>query len=105
MKHFLVLALFLLPFTNAEEVRPNVLLITVDDMSAIPSAVLEASSRTLPPAPTNSRGESLRFQHAHVCVANCYLVETSCSPGSTRTTTVSKDSTPSKTNTPFSATS
>ena len=34
MKHFLVLALFLLPFTNAEEVRPNVLLITVDDMSA-----------------------------------------------------------------------
>ncbi|MDB4646235.1 sulfatase-like hydrolase/transferase, partial [Akkermansiaceae bacterium] len=72
MKHFFVLALFLLPFTNAEEVRPNVLLITVDDMSADSLGCFGSKLKNTSPRTDQFARESLRFQHAHVCVANCY---------------------------------
>ena len=72
MKHFLVLALFLLPFAKAKEVRPNVLLITVDDMSADSLGCFGSKLKDTSPRTDQLARESLRFQHAHVCVANCY---------------------------------
>jgi len=72
MKHFLIFALFLLPFADAEEVRPNVLLITVDDMSADSLGCFGSNLKNTSPRTDQLARESLRFQHAHVCVANCY---------------------------------
>ena len=72
MKYFLVLALFLLPFAHAKEARPNILIITVDDMSADSLGCFGSKLKDTSPRTDQLARESLRFQHAHVCVANCY---------------------------------
>ena len=64
MKHFLILAFFLLPFADAEEVRPNVLLITVDDMSADSLGCFGCKLKDTSPCTDQLARESLRFQHA-----------------------------------------
>ena len=69
--------LFLLPLlltclSSLAAPRPNLLLITVDDMSADSLGCFGAELADTSPHIDSLAGESLRFKHAHVQVGNCY---------------------------------
>ena len=56
---------------NSAETRPNILIVTVDDMSADSLGAFGCKLSETSPAIDAFARESLRFQHAHVLVGNC----------------------------------
>ena len=68
-----LIPLVLLPLTaqlNAAE-RPNLLVITVDDMSADSLGAFDCKLAGTSPNIDRLAKEALRFRHAHVQVGNC----------------------------------
>ncbi len=68
----LPLAFLLLGLGPADGARPNLLLITVDDMSCDSVGVFGCKLKGTTPHIDKLARESLRFGHAHVQVGNCY---------------------------------
>ena len=68
----LPLAFLLLSPGPADGAKPNLLLITVDDMSCDSVGVFGCKLRGTTPHIDRLARESLRFGHAHVQVGNCY---------------------------------
>ena len=68
----LPLAVLLLGLNPADGARPNLLLITVDDMSCDSVGVFGCKLKGTTPHIDKLARESLRFGHAHVQVGNCY---------------------------------
>ena len=71
LRTLVVAAILALAAAGAHAEKPNILIITVDDMSA---DSLGAFGCPLPTSPNVDRlaSEGLRFEHAHVVVGNCY---------------------------------
>ena len=59
------------PSTRGAESRPNILIVTVDDMSADSLGSFGCEISETSPAIDAFARRSLRFQHAHVLVGNC----------------------------------
>lgn len=70
MKKILFLLLLLASVAHAAK-RPNLLFITVDDMSADSVGVFGCKLAGTTPHIDRLAGESMRFQYAHVVVGNC----------------------------------
>lgn len=67
-----LLALTCLVLTTRAADRPNILIITVDDMSCDSVGVFGCKLANTTPHIDQLAKESLRFNHAHVQVGNCY---------------------------------
>ena len=68
----LSLLCLLLGLALANGAKPNILLITVDDMSCDSIGVFGCKLKGTTPHIDQLASESLRFKHAHVQVGNCY---------------------------------
>ena len=68
----LSLLCLLLGFSASMGAKPNILLITVDDMSCDSIGAFGCKLKGTTPHIDQLASESLRFQYAHVQVGNCY---------------------------------
>ncbi len=71
MKHLLLCLLYVLAVSLSAANRPNILLLTVDDMSADSVGVFGSKLAGTTPNMDKLASQSLRFAHAHVTVGNC----------------------------------
>jgi len=71
MKHILLSLALLFSVSTRGADRPNILLLTVDDMSCDSVGVFGSKLADTTPNMDNLASESLRFAHAHVTVGNC----------------------------------
>ena len=71
MKHLLLSLALLFGVSIRGAGRPNILLLTVDDMSADSVGVFGSKLRDTTPNMDKLASQSLRFAHAHVTVGNC----------------------------------
>lgn len=67
-----VFGLMLPPLSAAESQEPNILIITVDDMSCDSVGAFGCELAGTTPNIDQLASQGLRFQHAHVQVGNCY---------------------------------
>lgn len=63
--------LFALPVSAASESKPNILIVTVDDMSADSLGAFGCKLSDTSPSIDTFAKQALRFRHAHVQVGNC----------------------------------
>ena len=71
MKHLFLCLLAVLAVPLSAANRPNILLLTVDDMSADSVGVFGSKLAGTTPNMDKLASQSLRFAHAHVTVGNC----------------------------------
>ena len=71
MKHLFLFLLAVLAVPLSAANRPNILLLTVDDMSADSVGVFGSKLAGTTPNMDKLASQSLRFAHAHVTVGNC----------------------------------
>ncbi|MFP6764313.1 MAG: sulfatase [Planctomycetaceae bacterium] len=71
MRFLLALSVCLPAFSAAAAERPNILLITVDDMNWDSVGIYGCPIRNITPNIDRLAGEGLRFEHAHVTIAIC----------------------------------
>jgi len=72
VKRTLALISLLLTAALSAADRPNLLLLTVDDMSCDSMGAYGCQVEAITPHMDKLASESLRFEHAHVVVGNCY---------------------------------
>ena len=71
MKRIILTLTFLVAALVSAADRPNILLLTVDDMSADSVGVFGSKLAGTTPNMDKLASQSLRFAHAHVTVGNC----------------------------------